>query len=104
MGQQPLRGSTHSSVQRTTQLADLNEVVEVPSLQARVLPVVGEGEQLSCRVGQIRLCPKTPHHARADHRRGRTAALCRKRRQLAEVAAPQLLVRDPAPKTEGEGT
>ena len=40
--------SSSARVERAAQLGDLDEVVEVAGLQAGVLPVVDEGQQLAC--------------------------------------------------------
>ena len=44
---QPLRVPVKGVTERPTELGDLNEVVEVPRLQRRVLPVVDEGKELA---------------------------------------------------------
>ena len=47
-------------VQRAADLGHLDEVVEVPGLQAGVLPVVDEGQQLARLVGQVRPGAQAP--------------------------------------------
>ena len=87
-------GVEGGGVQCAAQLTDLDEVVEVPRLQAGVLPVVHEREQLA-RLGRkvaARHLPQRPHHRRADqgHRTGPAFGV--KGGQLGEVLAADLLV------------
>src|SRR5690606_15298592 len=86
-------------------LGHLDEVVQVTGLEAGVLPVVDEGEQLAGLFAEptvIPLLPQASQDAGADDRHGRAAALAGERGELGEILAPALLVRDPAPQTEAE--
>ena len=73
-------------------------------LQAGVLSVVDEGQQLAGRGRQLLggKLTKAAHHRGAQQRHGAGATLGVERRELAKVAASDLLVGDAAPHAEGE--
>ena len=54
VGKRPTDRSSNGSKQRSTQQQDLDEIVEVARLEARVLPIVGECKQLLCARVEIR--------------------------------------------------
>ena len=91
-------------VQRAADHRHLDEVVEVPGLQGRVLPVVDEGEQLPGVGVQVlvRDGPQAAHDGHRGQRGRRRPALGVERGQLGEVTAANLLVGDPAAQAETE--
>ncbi len=91
-------------VQRAADHRHLDEVVEVPGLQRRVLPVVDEGEQLSGVRARslLRDSPQAAHDGHRGQRGRRRPALGVERGQLGEVTAANLLVGDPAAQAEAE--
>ena len=62
-------------VQRRAHQADQHEVVEMAGLQAGVLAVVGEGQELAGVVVEVRCGPQRPHHRLRQHRHRAGAAL-----------------------------
>ena len=101
---QAVRRRLHGGVQGAAELGDLDEVVEVAGLQAGVLPVVDEGQQLAGLGGQLGRgdLAQGAHQARRQHRDRRTAALGVQGDQLGEVTAAGLLVADLAGQAERE--
>ena len=94
-----------AAVQRAAQLRDLDEVVEVPGLQAGVLPVVDERQQLAGLGGSS----ARVDGSQAAHDRWRSARVIALERpsgveggQLGEVVAADLLVGHPAAQAERE--
>src|SRR5690606_36599264 len=91
-------------VQGAAELGDLREAVEVAGLEAGVLPVVDEREQLAGDLGQLpyghRL--EAVDDAAAEHRDRRAPSLLVQPGELAEVVAARLLVRDAAAQAEAE--
>jgi hypothetical protein len=91
-------------VQGGTKLRDLDEVVEVSRLQAGVLPVVHEGQQLLRSVGQFGLLAQASNDADADQRDSGAATLGGEGRELGEILNAQLFVRHPAAQAEPKGS
>ena len=84
----PLRAyGRRSAVKARAQEADLDEVIEVPGLERRVLPIVREAEQLA-RLGiELAVLPQLPHCGEPKHGRRSAAPPGAQRAQLAEVGA-----------------
>src|SRR5664280_2442145 len=104
MGQTGLASRGKRSVQRAAQLRHLDEVIEMPGLQAGILSVVDEREQLA-RAGGKFVRIDTPQGA--DNRPAQDAdragpALGVEGGELGEVVAADLLIRHAAAHTERE--
>jgi hypothetical protein len=95
-------GAGERSVQCAPQLRHLDEVVEVPGLQARVLAVVDEREQFARPGVQVRGRAQGAHDGRCDQGHGAAAALGGELGQLGEVAAAGLFVGGAAAQAEPE--
>ena len=62
-------------VQRRPQQADLDEVVKVARLEAGILSVIGEAQELTGTLGQISLAPEFPDGRERQDRRRRAPPL-----------------------------
>ena len=104
VGQAGVAGGGERPVQRAAQLGHLDEVVEVPRLQAGVLPVVDEGQQLAgLRIQLARVDAAQAAHDRRGQQADRAgAALGVEGGELAEVVAADLFVGDAAAHAERE--
>ncbi len=102
---QPLLAGPHRGlVEGTAQLGHLREVVEVPGLERRVLPVVDEGEELARLLAQAFLRHRTQglHDRRGDQGGRRGTPFLVEGGELGEVPAAGLLVGDLAVHAEQE--
>ena len=89
-------------VERRAEQADLDEVVEVAGLEAGVLPVVGEAQELRAPLGQGVLPPQLPDDRERENRGRRAPAFRAESRQLAEIGVQPEPVRDAAVQAEPE--
>ena len=96
MAQSFLPGEGRCPVQRRSQQSDLDEVVEVPRLERRVLPVIREAEELARVLRERLVGAQTPDRRQPEDRRCARASARSERCELPEVTRLPAAVGDAA--------
>src|SRR5262245_369148 len=60
-------GGNDRTVKSRAQQTHLDEVVEMPGLERRILPVIGKAEQLLCLAFKLSVSTEPPHGRQREH-------------------------------------